>query len=152
MKNKTYSITKAGYKHLTSQKEKLEKKLKQIKKHIQENYLSESTFEDVEYYQMQSDVIYLKDEINKITKIIRNSSIKKNQPNGKVQIGSEVTLKSSNKKLTFFIVDPVEANPQQGRISTESPLGKAIINRKKGETIQMKSPNGKSSYKIESIK
>lgn len=152
MKNKTYSVTKSGYKYLTSQKEKFERKLKEIENHIQENYLAESTFEDVEYYQMQSDVIYLKDEIRKLTMIIKNSSIKKNQPNGKVQMGSKVTLKTSNKKITFFIVDPVEANPQQGRISTESPLGKAVINRKKGETIQIESPNGKSSYKIENIK
>ncbi|HWH23397.1 MAG TPA: GreA/GreB family elongation factor, partial [Candidatus Limnocylindria bacterium] len=68
-----------------------------------------------------------------------------------VQIGSTVTVQSDDGKEKFTIVGSAEAAPADGKISNESPVGRALLGRKKGETVQVTVPAGEFSYKIVSI-
>jgi transcription elongation factor GreA len=82
--------------------------------------------------------------------IIRHSS----QNNGKVELGSTIELENMNKskvKKVFTIVGSREANPMEGKISNESPLGRAFLGHKKGEIILVKTPQGEVKYKILNI-
>jgi transcription elongation factor GreA len=72
-----------------------------------------------------------------------------------VSIGSFVRLRDVDAKQTveYHIVGSAEANPAEHRLSNESPVGKAIIGRKKGETVEVTTPRGKAlKYKILDIK
>ena len=68
-----------------------------------------------------------------------------------VQIGSTVAVESPDGKETFTIVGSTEAKPAEGRISNESPVGRALLGKKKGEKVVVKVPAGDFTYKIVGI-
>lgn len=68
-----------------------------------------------------------------------------------VKTGSTVEVSKERKKMKFFIVGSNETKPEEGYISNESPLGKAFIGKKKGDTVLVQVPHGKVEYKIISV-
>ncbi len=72
---------------------------------------------------------------------------------GTVQLGSTVVLKQkSGVQRTFEILGPYETDPEKGRISHKSPLGAALMNRAKGDTVTIETPNGSQEYHILDIR
>ena len=71
-----------------------------------------------------------------------------------VGIGTRVALKDidANETIEYFIVGSAEANPSEYKLSNESPVGKAIMGRKKGETVEVAAPRGSLKFKILGIK
>jgi transcription elongation factor GreA len=71
-----------------------------------------------------------------------------------VSIGAKVRLKDvdANKVIEYTIVGSAEANPAEEKLSNESPVGRAIIGKKKGETVEVTAPRGSLKYKILDIK
>jgi transcription elongation factor GreA len=71
-----------------------------------------------------------------------------------VSIGSTVRLKDmdANETVEYYIVGSAEANPAERKLSNESPVGKAILGRKKGEVVQVEAPRGSLKFKILDIK
>jgi transcription elongation factor GreA len=71
-----------------------------------------------------------------------------------VSVGSKVKLRDIGAKQTFEykIVGSAEANPAENKLSNESPVGKAIIGKKKGETVEVEAPRGAMKFKILEIK
>jgi len=71
---------------------------------------------------------------------------------GVVELGSAVLVElSSGEKREYMILDSAETNPGEGRISYKSPLGAALLHRRKGETIRLQTANGTREYKIVEI-
>ncbi|MBQ6144118.1 MAG: GreA/GreB family elongation factor, partial [Clostridia bacterium] len=68
----------------------------------------------------------------------------------KVHVGSKVKLKDIeyDETVEYKIVGSSEADPREGRISDESPVGEALIGHKKGQTVKVKTPSGVLKYKI----
>jgi transcription elongation factor GreA len=71
-----------------------------------------------------------------------------------VSIGAKVRLRDvdANQTVEYVIVGSAEANPAEAKLSNESPVGKAIIGKKKGETVEVTAPRGSLKYKILDIK
>jgi transcription elongation factor GreA len=71
-----------------------------------------------------------------------------------VSIGAKVRLKdvAANQTVEYTIVGSAEADPSEQKLSNESPVGKAIIGKKKGETVEVSAPRGSLKYKILDIK
>jgi transcription elongation factor GreA len=71
-----------------------------------------------------------------------------------VSVGSHVRLRDmqANKSIEYHIVGSAEANPAENKLSNESPVGKAIMGRKKGEIVEVAAPRGKLKFKIMEIK
>ena len=71
-----------------------------------------------------------------------------------VSIGAHVTLEDldANETVEYYIVGSAEANPAEQKLSNESPVGKAIIGRRKGETVEVAAPRGTLKFKILDIK
>lgn len=65
-----------------------------------------------------------------------------------VGVGSTVTVKRDERTMTYTVVGSYEAKPEEGRISDESPLGKAFMKRKVGETVPVATPAGTATYEI----
>jgi transcription elongation factor GreA len=79
---------------------------------------------------------------------------KKDVPKGVVAVGTRVRLKDmdANETIEYVIVGSAEANPREQKLSNESPVGRAIIGRKKGETVEVAAPRGSLKYKIVDVK
>ncbi len=77
--------------------------------------------------------------------------IDENHSTTHVQIGSTVALQSPDGKERYMIVGSAEASPADGKISNESPVGRALLGRKKGDEVTVSAPTGDFKYKILSI-
>lgn len=73
------------------------------------------------------------------------------KPDGKIGVGSKVTVIENGNKKEFLIAGDFEANPSEDKISQNSPLGKALMNKAEGDLIEIITPGGRKSYKITKI-
>lgn len=113
--------------------------------------------ENSEYDEAKNEQALLEERIAKIDNMIANAKIIDEQEidTNLVNLGNTVTLvvKSTGKEMTYTIVGSAESDPLSGKISNESPVGRAILGKKKGNTVQVQLPNGNvMDYKIKKIK
>jgi transcription elongation factor GreA len=109
--------------------------------------------ENAEYSTAKDEQERTEARIAEIDHILQHVKLIKKPKNGAVvQLGSWVCLQSDNgKQKEFQVVGTVEADPLKGKISDESPIGKALLGRKIGETVEIKTPSEKTEYKITKI-
>ena len=105
--------------------------------------------ENADYDAAKNDQAELEGRIKKIEKMLENYEIIENKKTDKVALGSTVEIKYVDDDETdeYKIVGSQEAVPFQSKISNESPIAKAIMNKKVGDIVEVESPNG--AYKIE---
>jgi transcription elongation factor GreA len=108
--------------------------------------------ENAEYEDAKNEQAFVEGRIQALSALIKNAvMIEQNHSTTHVQIGSTVTVQSEDGKEKFTIVGSAEAAPAEGRISNESPVGRALLGHKKGEVVDVSVPAGQYSYKIISI-
>lgn len=112
--------------------------------------------ENPEYEDAKAEQAFVEGEIASLENMIRNAQVidKKEIHTDIVSIGSIVRLQNvkTEEELEYKVVGSAEAEPRNNIISNECPLGKAIYNKKKGETITFQAPKGEISYTILKIK
>ena len=106
--------------------------------------------ENADYHKAKEDQAFLEGRIQELEAILRNSVIiEKKQNTGVVVIGSHVTIQEGGlEPETYHLVGPAEADPRNGKISHESPIGLAIIDKKVGDVTEAETPGGKIKFKI----
>jgi transcription elongation factor GreA len=106
--------------------------------------------ENADYHKAKEDQGFLEGRIQEIEAILRNAIlIEKSSGQDFVFIGSHVTIQEgSDEPETYHLVGPTEADPRKGRISHESPIGHALLNKKVGEFAEADAPGGKIKFKI----
>ncbi|MHB8779360.1 MAG: transcription elongation factor GreA [Anaerolineales bacterium] len=109
--------------------------------------------ENADYHKAKEDQGFLEGHIQEIEAILRNSIIiEKTQATGIVSIGSHVTIQEGDfDPETYHLVGPAEADPREGRISHESPIGSALMDKKVGEFVEAETPGGKIKFKVVKI-
>jgi transcription elongation factor GreA len=109
--------------------------------------------ENAEYSSARQEQEKAENRIGEIENILANVEvIKAPKGDSKVQLGSTVSLKSDDGKTKQFqVVGTVEADPLNGKISDESPIGKALIGKKNGDELEIKTPADTTTYKIVDI-
>lgn len=109
--------------------------------------------ENSEYDAAQEDLAMINGRMDELSDILNRSVIVQAvSANGQVGIGSVVHIEVNGNPLQFTIVGEWEADPSARKISHESPLGKALIGRKVGETVEVEAPAGRINYQIKEIK
>ncbi|MCZ2126446.1 MAG: transcription elongation factor GreA [Anaerolineales bacterium] len=105
--------------------------------------------ENADYHKAKEDQSFLEGRIQEIEAILRNSQIIEKADNDVVSVGSHVTIQEEDfEPETYHIVGPTEADPRQGRISHESPIGVALMNKKVGQIAEAQTPGGAVKFKI----
>lgn len=141
--------------------EKLEKELKQLKsvdrpaviKRIADARELGDLSENADYHDAREQQSFIEGRIKDIEEIIRNSDVVAGGgEKGTVQLGSEVTVETGGNKFNYEIVGSNEADPLEGKISLESPVGAALMGRKVGDKVTAETPNGGVEYKIIEVK
>jgi len=112
--------------------------------------------ENAEYENAKQEQAFVEGRIMKLEQMIRNAHIidESEYPSSEVHLGSTVKVKdvARGDAHEFTIVGSAESDPPNRRLSNESPLGRALLGRKKGETIDVNTPRGMAQYKIETIR
>jgi transcription elongation factor GreA len=112
--------------------------------------------ENAEYDDAKNEQAMLEHKIALLEERVLSARVieKKDIPKDIVSVGSKVRLRdvAANKTFEYQIVGSAEANPGENKLSNESPVGKAIIGRKKGEVVEVVAPRGALKFKILEIK
>lgn len=149
---KQYKLTAEGI-------EELEKELKSLiasRGDIAERIKSAREFgdlsENAEYSAARQEQERSEARIAEIDYILKNAeTITQPKKKDVVELGNTVVLKNKDGERTFTIVGSVEADPLEGKISDESPIGQALVGKKLGEAVEIKTPAATTSYTINSI-
>ena len=106
--------------------------------------------ENAEYHQAREDQANCEDRITHIEQILKNAVIMESHAVGVVSVGSTVTVlkKGSKEEKTFAIVGSEEADSISGKISNESPLGEALLGKKKCDKVTVHAPKGDVEYTV----
>jgi transcription elongation factor GreA len=149
---KIYSLTQAGVDELKEELKGLISQRVHVAERIKHARELGDLSENAEYQTAREEQDRLETRISELEHILQNSKvIKKPKNDGTVRLGSTVALKNSGKPLQFQVVGTMEADPMHGKISDESPIGKALMGKKVGDQAQIKTPAGIHTYKITEI-
>ncbi len=144
---KTVNLTPAGKAELEEELANLIAERPAIAERIATARAFGDLSENQEYTDARAEQKIVENRILEIQETLKNAVLIKSRKSDKVTIGTTVNIRLGNKEFKYTIVGPVEANPLEGKISHESPIGKELLGRKVGETFDF---NGKK-VKINSI-
>src|SRR3954465_1294505 len=150
-------LTAEGYKKLQQEIEYLSNdKRREVAERIRIAREFGDIAENAEYDDAKNEQAHLEARIALLEERLRAARVvtKKEIKSGEVSIGTKVRLRDMDAKQTieYHIVGSAEADPAENKLSNESPVGKAIMGRKKGEVVEVAAPRGSLKYKILDIK
>jgi len=148
---KLYKITIHGKKELELDLKNLKSRRSGVAKKIADARDFGDLSENAEYDVAREEQGFIETRIAEIEDILLNAEIIKGGNRSKIALGSKVELQCGKKVVNYTIVGPVEADPTEGRISNESPIGAAIFGKKVGECACIETPKGKVEYEVLSI-
>ena len=145
-------LSQEGYEQHKQELEDLKFKRQDIANRLEEAKSLGDLSENQEYISAKEAQAFNEGKILELEQLLREAQvIEKNRQYSSVQVGASVEAQGNGKKQTFVIVGSEEADPAQGKISNESPLGKAFLGHKVGETVEVSVPAGQVKYKMISI-
>ena len=153
--DKIQYLTAQGLTALQKELEELkDKKIPDIANLIDEAKQQGDLSENAEYDQAKDDMAWAQGRLREINYLLDHArvveSIEKKQD--KVMVGNTVVVKINSLTKSYTIVGPQEAEPLQGKISNESPLGGSFLGHKIGDEVVVSTPTGKQTYEILEIK
>ncbi len=148
MIKKSISITAAGKKELEAELNELIKNRPVIAEKIATARAFGDLSENEEYSSARNEQKMAETRILEIQEILKSAKIIKAVKRDSAALGSTVVLDMGGRKVTYTLVGATEANPLEGKISNESPIGKAVMGKKAGDSFDF---NGKT-VKLEEIK
>jgi transcription elongation factor GreA len=146
-------LTESGLRKLEEELEYLKgAKRKEIAERIKQAKAFGDLFENAEYDDAKNEQAFVEGRILQIEQMLRNARVIDNSAitSDAVTVGSTVRLKdvAAGDELTYTIVGSAEADPLSDRISNESPVGRALLGRKRGDTVTVRVPAGTLKYTI----
>jgi transcription elongation factor GreA len=150
---KRYSMTKEGIAELQTELNALIARRSDIADAIKTAREQGDLSENAEYHAAKDEQERTEARISELESILNNSEvIRKPRSDGKVVLGSTVTLKGDGgKNKQFTVVGTVEADPLEGKISDESPIGQALLGKAQGDKVEIVTPAETATFKIASI-
>lgn len=148
---KLYQITDEGKQELEAELEELKSRRGAIADKIAEARDFGDLSENAEYDTAREEQGLVESRIAEIEDILLNAELIKGGSKTKVTLGSKVELRTGKKTAVYAVVGPVEADPLQGKISNESPIGLALMGKKVGDNATISTPKGEVEYEIVKI-
>lgn len=152
----TEYLTKDGYKKLQEELDNLRnvrrKEIAERLREAAENSLGEFV-EDPEFEAAKNEQSFVEGRIKELELILANATLieehRGKKRGGPIEIGSTVTIQQGRRKPEeYLIVGATEANPREGKISHESPLGRALLGKKEGDKVDIQAPSGSFSVRV----
>jgi transcription elongation factor GreA len=149
MANQDFYLTAEGVKDLKAELEDLVKnKRKEVAKALKEAKEFGDLSENSSWDDAKERQAFIEGRISEIDNILKHAKPIKKVEGDTISVGSKVHVKIDEGKQVFHIVGSTEANPDEGKISDESPIGKALLGKKVGDKADVEVPAGVITYKI----
>lgn len=149
-------LTQEGYDKIVAEHEELVSvRRKEISERLKEAISYGDLSENAEYDAAKNEQAELEERILKLENMIRKATIinEEEMSSDRVRVGLTVKVLDveENEEMEFTIVGSTEADPFEGRISNESEVGKNLLGKQKGDTVQIVVPDGLLTYKVVDI-
>lgn len=149
----TSFLTREGYRKLQDELDYLRTyKRQEIADRLHEAMEGGELIENAEYEAAKNEQAFVEGRIKELEMLLATARIVEEAPavSGTVVVGAHVTIREegSNEDEKYIIVGAAEADPVEGKISNESPLGKALLNHKPGDTVTVDAPAGQFMVQI----
>lgn len=144
----TNEMTANGLEKLKNQLLQVQAQLRDVAQRIKEAKDLGDLSENAEYLGAKEEQAFLLGRASMLEERIRSAKVAKKNRGGMVAVGCKVIVLNGKNESSFEIVGPEEADPLNGRISPDSPIGGALYGRKKGEVVSVSTPRGMTEYKI----
>lgn len=144
-------FTKQGFEDLKKELESLTLKRPEAVKTLSRARDMGDLSENGLYKAAKQEVVDIDRQIRNLKYLIKSAKVFIPNGNETVQIGHKVIVNINGSRKDFFIVGEHEANPTEHKISNKSPIGFALMGKRRGDNVDIKTPNGFLSYKISSI-
>jgi len=148
---KAYQITEKGKTDLESELAELKGRRGDIADKIAAARDFGDLSENAEYDAAREEQGLVETRIAEIEDILQNAELIQVSGSSHVVLGNTVTLQSAEKTVSYTVVGPVEADPLEGKISNESPIGQVLIGKVVGDEVVISTPKGEVSYTIADI-
>jgi transcription elongation factor greA len=150
--NKVYQITESGQRELEQELEELKSRRGEIADKIAAARDFGDLSENAEYDAAREAQGLLETRITEIETILQNASIIQVGGSSTVVLGSTVELEANGKTVVYTVVGPVEADPLEGKVSNESPIGQALMGKAVGDTVTINTPKGELAYTVVALR
>lgn len=150
--NKVYQITESGQRELERELEELKSRRGEIADKIAAARDFGDLSENAEYDAAREAQGLLETRITEIETILQNASIIQAGSSSTVALGSTVELEANGKAVVYTVVGPVEADPLEGKVSNESPIGQALMGKAVGDTVTISTPKGELAYTVVALR
>ncbi|HAU99446.1 MAG: Transcription elongation factor GreA [Microgenomates group bacterium GW2011_GWF2_45_18] len=155
MDTQSIQLTHDGYEEILAELKQLkEEKLPKAIERVATARSFGDLSENAEYHSAREDLAFIEGKVQELEVIAQHAQVvKKTSKTGKktVSIGTKVTVKVKNSTHVYHIVGEWEANPIEKKISHESPLGKALLGKEKGDKVEIEAPAGTMKYTIVTV-
>ncbi len=144
-------LTREGYQKLQEELEYLRTvKRQEVAKRLHEAMEGGELIEDAEYEAAKNEQAFVEGRIQDLEILLANARVIEDTSNKEVvQVGAKVTIQEEGSDAEMYtIVGPAEADPRNGRISNESPLGRALMDHRAGDTVRVDAPGGSFTVQV----
>ncbi len=154
MEERPVLLTKEGLRQLQEELDQLvQVRRGEVAERIRQSRDFGDIAENAEYAEAKNEQSLVEGRIQTLESMIRNAVVIEDEPRekGVVGVGAKVTLSTDEGQEIYDIVGAAEADPRRGRISNESPLGRALLGHRAGDEVDWTSPSGTSRVKVVSV-
>lgn len=151
--NNKVQMTQSGLDEIKEELAKLKAKEPQAVDRVTKAREFGDLSENSEYHAAREDLAFIQGRIEELEEMIARVQVvtASSTSGNKVDIGCQVTVDANGQEHTYTIVGEFEADPMKKKISHDSPLGRALMGKKKGEVVEFEAPVGKVSYTVKHI-
>lgn len=147
--NQVIELTQEGYDEIVVELKELTDKQQTAIDRVATARSHGDLSENSEYHAAREDLTLLNSRVEELQDVLARAKVIKQSSNkSTVKVGSKVTAKHNGKQVSYQIVTAWEADPMENKISSESPIGKAFLGKKQGDTIQVEVPAGSQTYEL----
>lgn len=146
-------LSKEGLAKLKEELADLQQQRVEVTQKIREAREFGDLSENAEYQEAKTKQAFIEGRVEEIEAMLKTAKIiedenGKNINAGEIRVGSKLVLKFNGREIDYSITGSNESNPEEGKISNESPLGRALIGRRAGEKVTLSTGNGDREYQI----
>ena len=155
MNNQTFKLTPDGLLQLKKELKQLtEEKRPALVERLENARTQGDLSENSDYGNAKDELEFLDGRIDELESVLKRSEVIKSngKPSSHIDVGTKVILQAGTAQQEFNIVGEWEADPNERKISPESPLGKSLMGKQVGDEIEVEAPAGKVLYKVLEIR
>lgn len=150
--NQKTLVTKEGLERIKTELQQLKDSRRGIAERIKDAKEQGDLSENAEYSSAKEEQSFAESRIAELEAILKTVEVAEDVKGGVIGVGSHVQFRIDAVEMSYDIVGANEANPAEGKISNDSPVGRALLGHRKGDIVEAKLPTGLQSIEIISVK